>query len=171
MTKNGDTFGYTAQAPIVNHIRRLRTHGLSNRQIAERANVHRTTIANMASNVNDVVNVTTARRIKDVKPPPSEPLLDGWWDDAACKGDPGPWVLDISDSNRAKKRGHISSKMANLYDRQLAVCAGCPVKHHCLNEAVQWELERRGGRHGWPMDVSIRGGLFPHEIQELVDKR
>jgi hypothetical protein len=170
MTKNGDTFGYTAQAPVVNHIRRLRTHGLSNKQIAERANVPRTTIANMVTNVNDVVNVTTARRIKDVKPPPSEPLPAGWWEDAACLGDPGPWVIEISDANRARARERISTKMSNLFARQLALCAECPVSHHCIAEAVQYEKERRAGRSAWGIDVSIRGGLFPHEIQELVDR-
>lgn len=74
----------------------------------------------------------------------------GWWDDAACKGQP---IEVFFPTIRAGQREDVMYAGAKL------VCARCSVREPCLQDALREEL--RWGRHG------VRGGLTPDERKEI----
>ena len=73
-----------------------------------------------------------------------------WAEQAACAG--------ANTNDWFPERGEWGGKV-------LKVCAGCPVRIDCLDDALAEEAGRAGGRHG------IRGGLTPNQRSQLAKDR
>lgn len=174
MTHHGDVpFGTTTTESVVGHLRRLRSHGMTNKQIGERAGVPRTTVANLVGghHMGQGVNVTTASKLKAVMPPRRKVVAPEWRERAACRDWPGTaddWVINLSTVDRHHRRN--AAKVGGRYAKQLQVCAGCPVKDECLADELDYERQARASNGRMPRTLAIRGGLLPYQIWKLADE-
>lgn len=78
-------------------------------------------------------------------------VLRRWWDHAACKGMP----LDLFIFEHGEPQ--INKKIKDAK----AVCATCPVRTQCLEEALQYSTTRQEC-------IGVWGGLTWKERQKLV---
>ena len=82
-----------------------------------------------------------------------ETVLDRWWEQAACKGmDIDLFIFEFGDRQ-------INRKIKEAK----AVCALCPVRSECLNEALKFSTTRQESCGIW-------GGLTWKERQRLKRK-
>ena len=80
-------------------------------------------------------------------------VLDRWWDHAACKGmDIDLFIFEFGER-------HINRKIKQAK----AVCAVCPVRSECLNEALRFSTTRQDCCGIW-------GGLTWKERRQLQSK-
>jgi len=102
-------------------------------------------------------SVYTIARIRDDRSP--APAAD-WRHDRACTD---------ADSELFYPTEHTTStdpgKRAAAWAPARAICATCPVKKACLEDALGWEPGGVYYRHG------LRGGLDPRERANLVRSR
>jgi WhiB family redox-sensing transcriptional regulator len=83
-----------------------------------------------------------------------EIVLRRWWEHAACKGMP----LDLFIFEHGEPQ--INKKIKDAK----AVCATCPVRTQCLDEALQYSTTRQEC-------IGVWGGLTWRERQKLVQQR
>ena len=82
------------------------------------------------------------------------PVLRRWWEHAACKGMPiDLFIFEFAEPQILKK----------IKDAK-AVCATCPVRTQCLEEALQYSTTRQEC-------IGVWGGLTWRERQKLVQQR
>ena len=74
-----------------------------------------------------------------------------WRDHAACIGKPTRWF-------------YAAERWRELNELALAICAGCPVRLECLEDAIAFEVGDR-------VTFGVRGGLLAGERVELVRRR
>ena len=78
-------------------------------------------------------------------------VLRRWWEHAACKGMPTDlFIFEFAEPQINKKIKEAK-----------AVCAGCPVRQDCLEEALQYSTTRQEC-------IGVWGGLTWKERQKLV---
>jgi WhiB family redox-sensing transcriptional regulator len=74
-----------------------------------------------------------------------------WRDHANCIGRPTRWFF-------------ASERWRELNELALAICAGCPVRLECLEDALDFEV-------GYRVTFGVRGGLLASDRVELVRRR
>lgn len=87
--------------------------------------------------------------------------LRNWVEDAACAGQPlAVFYPEKAPTNAPIGNEHRAHYNRHRFDAALRVCAGCPVKEKCLQDAVDM-----GDLWG------VRGGTTPGERERLVGRR
>lgn len=86
--------------------------------------------------------------------------MTAWLERAACRG-----MAPVAVDGRQPRHPFYPGRGRHTEEAiALAICAGCPVRQECLDDALQYE------RGAWRL-FGIRGGLTADQRERLLGKR
>ena len=89
---------------------------------------------------------------------PVEPLVEVDFDDAG----PDAWREEALCATTDPELFFMDSEGGSSYQTARRLCASCPVREACLDDAMAYEASAAGRRYG------MYGGLTPKEREELA---